>query len=193
MPCEQAVVGQWAGVDRGHGGQQATPGPSRKGRGDARRAVIVCAARPARPHPALASEGCDHEALLDLARAAARGVRRGAGGRPQGEAAAKAGPAAAPVAAAAELVPAYPGAVAVEVPNLGAAGTDSRSGNATASETGDSVEQVAQFYRERFAAAGMPIRVDSVTATGGTMGIGRDGEQGAMITLPASARRPGSR
>ena len=102
---------------------------------------------------------------------------------PQGEQAAESGPAAAPVAASAELVPAYPGAVAVEVPNLGAPGTDSRSGNATASETGDSVETVAQFYRERFAASGMPIRVASVTATGGTIGIGRDGEQGAMITL----------
>lgn len=103
---------------------------------------------------------------------------------PQGEAAAEVSEAAAaPVAAATELVPPYPGAVAVEVPNLGAPGTDSRTGNASASETDDSVETVAQFYRERFAAAGMPIRVDVVTATGGTMGIGRDGEQGAMITL----------
>jgi hypothetical protein len=99
---------------------------------------------------------------------------------PQGETPAQT---AATAGAPAELVPAYPGAVAVEVPNLGAPGTDSRSGNATASETGDSVEQVAQFYRERFAAAGMPIRADSVTATGGVMGIGRDGEQGAMITI----------
>jgi len=99
------------------------------------------------------------------------------------EAVAEASEASAPTAAAGELVPAYPGAVAVEVANLGAPGTDSRSGNATASETDDSVEQVAQFYRERFAASGMPIRAASVTATGGTIGIGRDGEQGAMITL----------
>jgi len=105
---------------------------------------------------------------------------------PQGEgeeAVEAAAPAAAPAAAAAELVPAYPGAVAVEVPNLGAPGTDSRTGNATASETGDGVETVAQFYRQRFAAAGMPVHVDAVTPTGGTMAIGRDGEQGAMITL----------
>ena len=108
---------------------------------------------------------------------------------PHGEATAEAGPAAAPDAVPAELVPAYPGAVAAEVPNLGAPGTDSRSGNATATETGDSVETVAQFYRERFAAAGMPIHVDAVTPTGGTMAIGRDGEQGAMITLT----RPGAK
>jgi hypothetical protein len=87
------------------------------------------------------------------------------------------------------LVPAYPGAVAVEVPNLAVDGTDTRSGNATASETGDSVARVAQFYRERFAADGMPIRVDSVTETGGAMGIGRDGEQGAMITITRPAGR----
>lgn len=104
--------------------------------------------------------------------------------------AAPAGQAGVPAAAVpAGLVPAYPGAVAVELPNLGAAGTDSRSGNATASETGDSVETVARFYRERFAAAGMPVRVDAVTATGGTMAIGRDGGQGAMLTFA----RPGAR
>ena len=102
---------------------------------------------------------------------------------PHSEPTAEAGEAAATTEAVDELVPAYPGAVAVEVTNLGAPGTDSRSGNATASETDDSVDKVAQFYRERFAASGMPIRVASVTATGGTIGIGRDGEQGAMITL----------
>src|SRR6185503_6291231 len=79
---------------------------------------------------------------------------------PQGEADAAAP--AAQAGASAELVPAYPGAVAVEVPNLGATGTDTRSGNATASETDDSPEQVARFYRERFAADGMPIRADTV-------------------------------
>ena len=104
---------------------------------------------------------------------------------PRGEAAK-----APPVAAASDdLVPAYPGAVAVEVPNLGVAGTDSRSGNATASETDDSPEQVALYYRQRFAAAGMPVRVDSTGATGGVMGIGRDGGQGAMLTIT----RPGAR
>ena len=116
----------------------------------------------------------------------------GATSEPEGANAAgatPAGQAAAPTAAATELVPAYPGAVPVEVPNLGVGGTDSRSGNATASETDDSVETVARFYRERFAAAGMPVRVDAVTATGGTMAIGRDGEQGAMLTFS----RPGAR
>jgi outer membrane receptor protein involved in Fe transport len=97
--------------------------------------------------------------------------------------------AAAPDAARAELVPPYPGAVAVEVPNLGAPGTDSRSGNATASETSDSPEQVAAFYRERFAADGMPIRADSMGPTGGVMAIGRDGEQGAMLTVSRIGER----
>lgn len=101
----------------------------------------------------------------------------------QPEAAAEAGETAVRVAAEGELVPAYPGAVPVEVPNMGVAGTDSRSGNATASETDDSPAQVAQFYRERFAAADMPVRVDSVTETGGVMGVGRDGEEGAMLTI----------
>lgn len=114
------------------------------------------------------------------------------GGEPAAEPQGEAGDAAtapAPAGASAELVPAYPGAVAVEVPNLAVDGTDTRSGNATASETGDSIETVARFYRERFAADGMPIRVDSVTATGGVMGIGRDGEQGAMITITRPAGR----
>jgi len=109
----------------------------------------------------------------------------------RGNAAGAAASGAAPVTATAagDLIPAYPGAVAVEVPNLGVAGTDSRSGNARASETDDSIETVARYYRERFAAAGIPIRVDSVTATGGVMGIGRDGEQGALLTIT----RPGAR
>lgn len=72
---------------------------------------------------------------------------------------------------------------------MGVAGTDSRSGNAAASETDDSPEQVALFYRERFAAAGVPVRVDTLNATGGVMGIGRDGGQGAMLTIT----RPGAR
>ena len=97
--------------------------------------------------------------------------------------------AAVPVAAAGELVPPYPGAVAVEVPNLGPAGTDSRSGNARASETGDSPAQVASFYRERFAAAGMPVRVDRMDSAGGVMAIGRDGGQGAMLTITRPAAR----
>ena len=91
--------------------------------------------------------------------------------------------------AAAELVPPYPGAVAVEVPNLATDGTDSRSGNATASETPDSPEQVAEFYRTSFAAADMPIRVDSMGPAGGAMGIGRDGEQGAMLTVSRIGER----
>ena len=106
---------------------------------------------------------------------------------PQGEADAAA--AAAPATIATVLVPAYPGAVAVEVPNLATDGTDTRSGNATASETDDDMETVARFYRERFAADGMPIRADTVTATGGLMAIGRDGERGAMITFTQPAGR----
>ncbi len=89
----------------------------------------------------------------------------------------------------ADLVPAYPGAVAVEVPNLAVDGTDTRSGNATASETDDDPETVARFYRERFAAEATPIRVDSLGPTGGAMGIGRDGEQGAMITVSRIGER----
>ncbi len=82
-----------------------------------------------------------------------------------------------------DYLPDYPNSRRVEVPNLGAPGTDSRSGNAVAMETDDTPEEVAQFYRERLAAAGVPVRVDSVGPQGGVMGVGRDGERGAMLTI----------
>ena len=89
----------------------------------------------------------------------------------------------APSAALPDYLPDYPGSTRVEVPNLGVAGTDSRSGNAIAMETIASPTQVAEFYRARFAEAGVPVRMDSTTATGGLMAIGRDGEKGAMLTI----------
>ena len=105
---------------------------------------------------------------------------------PGGEAAATSGAerqAGAPSAAAAELVPAYPGATPVEIPNFGAPGKDSRSGNATAMETGAEPEQVAAFYREHFRAAGIPVRADTADRQGGLISVARDGEPGAMITI----------
>ncbi|MET1112867.1 MAG: hypothetical protein ABWX67_15215 [Allosphingosinicella sp.] len=86
-------------------------------------------------------------------------------------------------AARADLVPDFPGATPVEIPNLGAPGTDSRSGNATASETGASPDEVAAFYREHFRKAGIPIRADTAGATGGLISVARDGERGAMVTI----------
>lgn len=89
----------------------------------------------------------------------------------------------APSGAAANLVPPFPGSTPVEVPNLGAPGTDSRSGNAIAMETGADPEQVAAFYREHFRGAGIPVRADTATAHGGLISVGRDGGRGAMITI----------
>jgi hypothetical protein len=82
-----------------------------------------------------------------------------------------------------DYLPDYPGSTRVEVPNLGVAGTDSRSGNAVAMETTASPTQVADFYRARFAEAGVPVRMDTTTKDGGLMAVGRDGERGAMLTI----------
>lgn len=85
--------------------------------------------------------------------------------------------------AAAALVPDYPGSVAIEVPNLGLPGTDSRSGNATMRETEATPDQVASFYREHFNKAGIPVRADTAGETGGLISVARDGERGAMLTI----------
>lgn len=85
--------------------------------------------------------------------------------------------------AASALVPDFPGSTPVEVPNLGAPGTDSRSGNATARETDASPDEVARFYREHFQRAAIPVRADTATATGGLISVARDGERGAMLTI----------
>ena len=81
------------------------------------------------------------------------------------------------------LVPNFPGSTPVEIPNLGAPGTDSRSGNATASETDASPDQVAAFYREHFNKVGIPVRADTANAAGGLISVARDGERGAMVTI----------
>ncbi len=77
----------------------------------------------------------------------------------------------------------YPGSTRVEVLNLGAPGTDSRSGNAIAMETEDTPAMVADHYRRRFAAARVPVRVDSAGPEGGLLSVARDGERGAMLTI----------
>ena len=108
-----------------------------------------------------------------------------AGQDAQREASPDPGPAAARESAAAlpDYLPDYPNSRRVEVPNLGVAGSDSRSGNAVAMETDASPEEVAQFYRARFAAAGVPVRSDTANAQGGLIAVGRDGERGAMLTI----------
>ena len=85
--------------------------------------------------------------------------------------------------AAAVLVPDFPGSTPIEVPNLGAPDTDSRSGNATARETDASPDEVARFYREHFQRAGIPVRADTATGAGGLISVARDGERGAMLTI----------
>ncbi len=95
-----------------------------------------------------------------------------------GAAAGSAGAAALP-----DYLPDYPNSRRVEIPNLGAPGTDSRSGNAVAMETDASPVEVAAYYRARLAEAGVPVRVDNMDAQGGVMGVGRDGERGAMLTI----------
>jgi hypothetical protein len=86
-------------------------------------------------------------------------------------------------AALPDYLPDYPNSTRVEVPNLGAPGTDSRSGNAIAMETDATPAEVAQFYRARFAEAGVPIRMDTANAEGGLISVARDGERGAMLTI----------
>jgi hypothetical protein len=88
-----------------------------------------------------------------------------------------------PSVALPDYLPDYPGSNRVEVPNMSVDGTDSRSGNAVAMETIASPQQVADFYRARFAEAGVPVRMDTTTKDGGLMAVGRDGEQGAMLTI----------
>jgi hypothetical protein len=53
----------------------------------------------------------------------------------------------------------------VEIPNLGAPGTDSRS------------------YREHFRTMAIPVRGDTANAQGGLISVARDGERGAMVTI----------
>ena len=93
------------------------------------------------------------------------------------------GPSAGAQAARADLVPDFPGSTPVEIANLGAPGTDSRSGNSTARQTDASPDQVANFYREHFRKAGIPVRADTANAQGGLISVARDGERGAMVTI----------
>jgi hypothetical protein len=82
-----------------------------------------------------------------------------------------------------QLVPDFPGSTPVEIPNLGAPGTDTRSGNSTARETDANPDEVARFYREHFQRTGMTVRTDTADAEGGLIAVGRDGERGAMLTI----------
>ena len=114
-------------------------------------------------------------------------------GQPAGEASQNEGPP--PPAAAAkgegralpDYLPDYPGSTRVEVPNLGAPGTDSRSGNAIAMETDASPAEVAQYYRARFAEAGVRVWRDTANEQGGLISVGREGERGAMLTISSVA------
>lgn len=85
--------------------------------------------------------------------------------------------------ARASIVPPFPGSTPVEVPNLGAPGSDSRSGNAIAMETSADPDQVAAYYREHFRREGIAVRADTANAQGGLISVARDGELGAMITI----------
>jgi hypothetical protein len=91
--------------------------------------------------------------------------------------------------ARASIVPPFPGSTPVEVPNLGAPGTDSRSGNAIAMETSADPEQVAAYYREHFQRTGIMVRADTANAQGGLISVARDGEPGAMITISRIGNR----
>jgi hypothetical protein len=50
-------------------------------------------------------------------------------------------------------------------------------------ETDDSPVAVAEHFRARFAAAGVPVRADTAGADGGLISVARDGERGAMLTI----------
>ena len=91
----------------------------------------------------------------------------------------------APAAASGALadLPDYPGSRRVEVPNFGVAGKDSRSGRSIAMETDAAPEAVAKFYRDWFAANGVPVLHDTMAAQGGLMSAARDGEKGVMLTV----------
>ena len=109
----------------------------------------------------------------------------GQGGAPDGDASTDIdrGSGARMQAARADLVPDFPGSTPVEIANLGAAGTDSRSGNSTARETDASPDQDATIYREHFRKSGIPVRADTANAQGGLISVARDGERGAMLTI----------
>ncbi|HEY5724029.1 MAG TPA: hypothetical protein VIT45_17090 [Allosphingosinicella sp.] len=89
----------------------------------------------------------------------------------------------APVAALPDYLPDYPGSKRVEIHDMGVAGPNSPSRKNVAMETSASPEQVANFYRARFAEAEVPVRMDTTTKDGGLMAVGRDGERGAMLTI----------
>lgn len=80
-------------------------------------------------------------------------------------------------------LPDYPGSRRVEVPNFGVNGTDSRSGRSIAMETDAAPDEVAKFYRDWFAANGVPVRHDTMAAQGGLISAARDGEKGVMLTV----------
>jgi hypothetical protein len=109
----------------------------------------------------------------------------GQSGAPDGSASTDVDRSSSPAAQAArtDLMPDFPGSTPVAIPNLGVPGTDSRSGNSTASETNASPDQVATFYREHFRKAGIPVRADTADAKGGLISVARDGERGAMVTI----------
>lgn len=89
----------------------------------------------------------------------------------------------APVAALPDYLPEYPGSKRVEIHDMSVAGPNDPSRKNVAMETSASPEQVANFYRARFAEAKVPVRMDTTTKDGGLMAVGRDGERGAMLTI----------
>jgi hypothetical protein len=99
------------------------------------------------------------------------------------EADAAAGAASAASAVLPDYLPDYPGSKRVEIPDMGIAGPDSPSRKNVAMETSASPQQVADFYRARFAEAEVPVRMDTTTKDGGLMAVGRDGERGVMLTI----------
>ena len=101
----------------------------------------------------------------------------------QADAASPAEPAPGPATGALADLPDYPGSRRVEVPNFGVAGKDSRSGRSIAMETDAAPDAVAKFYRDWFAANGVPVRHDTMAAQGGLMSAARDGEKGVMLTV----------
>jgi hypothetical protein len=50
-------------------------------------------------------------------------------------------------------------------------------------ETPDSPANVFAFYRARLTAAGIPIRADTASDTGGLLSAGRDGDTGVMLAV----------
>ena len=95
-----------------------------------------------------------------------------------GEAAAAA---ATPVAEGGNVAPPYPGATPVEMP--GTAPGEPGAGSLRVSETDDSPAKVASFYRERFAAAGMPLRANTAGPDGGILSVGAGDGLDAQVTI----------